>query len=163
MEEKEKINKYLFICDQPHEHWYQQIYNDYYPESPHNSKHLFDIYTLTHIFWSALITLILKKFMSTNYAVILTFLVTAAFEIFENLDAQIIKYRRIEVDSTGKSSYRGDSFINSIGDIIGNMIGIYIGITLSNQNTLIILLILFLVITNIVGFSYWTDFFQFLS
>ena len=93
----------------------------------------------------------------------MVFLFTTLFEIHENLPEQIIKYRRIEVDSSGKSSYRGDSLINLIGDIIGNVIGIYLALTLGNSITTIILIILFLVITNVVGLSYWVEFLEFID
>ena len=154
----------LSICDQLHGNWYENIYNSYYPNSPHNSKHLFDIYTLSHIFWSALLVIILKKIFNDKLGLALpigVFLLTTYFEIHENTEEQIVKYRRIEIDSSG-TSYRGDSLINLIGDIIGNIIGIYLGLALSNQAISIVLVILFLVITNIVGFSYWLEFFEFL-
>lgn len=44
------IIKHIHICDQPHDHWYEQLFTRYYPYSPHNSKHLIDGYSLTHIF-----------------------------------------------------------------------------------------------------------------
>ena len=155
--------KYLYFCDQPHKHWYEHIYNTYYPNSPHNSKHLFDIYTLTHIFWSLLLVLLLKKtFGFSIYVPIFVFIITTVFEIHENLKEQIIRYQRIEINSTGISSYRGDSLLNLIGDIFGNILGIILALTLNNEYNVIILLILFMVITNIVGISYWTDFLTFI-
>lgn len=156
--------KYIYICDQPHKHWYEYIYNSHYVNSPHNSKHLFDIYTLSHIFWGALLTLVGRTiFNNSIYVPIGVFILTTYFEIHENIKDQIVKYRRIEIDSNGTSSYRGDALINSIGDIIGNVIGIYLVLSLPFSIIMIILIILFMVITNVVGLSYWTEFFEFLT
>lgn len=41
----------MIICDQEHKNWYEHIYAPYSINSPHNSKHMFDIYSLTHIFF----------------------------------------------------------------------------------------------------------------
>jgi len=94
---------------------------------------------------------------------ILIFILTTLFEIYENLDEQIIKYNRIEKDSSGKSTYRGDSFINVLGDILFNLIGVLLGYYLSFHNSILILFIIFLVVTNVVGFNYWTEFISFIQ
>jgi hypothetical protein len=158
-----KIKK-LFICDQPHEHWYEYLYNSYKVNSPHNSKHLFDIYSITHVFWFALLSILLKNIKIFDKEIIIIALVflSIVFEIHENTDKQIILYNRIEQSSTGISSYRGDSFINVIGDIACNFIGIMIGFNINYYNTFIILVILFLIITKMVGLEYWSDFLKFL-
>jgi hypothetical protein len=144
--------------------WYEQIYSPYYINSPHNSKHLFDIYTLTHIFWAIIMTVFLKLFIKNNLAIfIFVLVIKILFEIHENRPSQIIKYNRIEKDSSGNTTYRGDTLINSIGDIIGGIIGIYIGLYITNYVVILsILSILFLVITNTVGISYWSEFFGFI-
>lgn|SRR3990170_1473525 len=156
--------KRLLICDQPHKHWYEYIYNSYYPQSPHNSKHIFDIYSLTHIFWPMILVFIGKKiFGKSKWIPIIIFMVTTFFEIYENLPEQIIKYHRIEIDQDGKSSYRGDSLINLIGDILFNIIGICLGYYVDSWlNFFIIILIVFTIITSVVGISYWTSFIKFL-
>lgn len=153
----------LIYCDQPHANMYDQIYASYYPKSPHNSKHLFDIYTNTHIFWLMLFMFIGKKLCPDHKQEIATLLLIASswFEIYENQLEQIIKYRRIEINSMGETSYRGDSLINSIGDLLGNFIGIYLGYNLDDSFCLLILIALFFVVTSTVGFSYWTDFIEF--
>ena len=155
--------KRLLICDQPHKYWYEYLYNTYYPNSPHNSKHLFDIYSLTHLFWPMLLTFLCKNIFGNNILIpIILIILTTYFEIHENLEKQIIKYYRIEVNSNGQSSYRGDSLINSVGDILVNIFAIYIAFNATNITTLIILFILFGVITKIIGFSYWIEFLGFL-
>ena len=156
--------KRQFICDQPHQHWYEYLYNSYETNSPHNSKHFLDIYSLTHIFWFTLLSMMLKnmKILNDEYIIIGLVMLSVLFEIHENTDKQIILYHRIEQSTTGVSSYRGDSFINVIGDIMCNLIGVYIGFSVNNYSSSIFLIILFIIITKIVGFEYWTDFFKFL-
>lgn len=161
------------LCDQPHSKWHEYIYHKYYPNSQHNSKHMFDVYSLTHTFWSfflfvALRTILPKiNFKITDFQLaMLVFVFTTYFEIHENEEEQIVKYRRIEINENGESSYRGDTMINILGDITSNSIGIYLGYILSNglsSYIIPVLLLLFGLITKIVGMGYWIEFFQFLS
>ena len=145
----------ILCCDQPHKYWFEQIYWPFSINSPHNSKHLFDIYSLTHIFWLLLLSIICKNlFYNKTIPITLLIITSTLFELYENSNDQIIKYNRIEVNSMGESSYRGDSLINLIGDIISNLIGIYIAYEYSNNISIIILILLFLIITFVVGFSY---------
>lgn len=154
----------IHICDEPHDSWLEYIYSKYSPDSPHTSKHLFDIYTLTHIFWFIPAGYFLKNFQSITlyFIAIVIAILGVLFEVHENMPEQIKKYQRIEVDKTGEAKYRGDSTINLIGDIIGNSVGMYVGYNLKNITELVAVLSLFFIaITSIVGFSYWTQLFKF--
>jgi hypothetical protein len=160
----------ISACDQPHKYWYEYLWSSYYPLSPHNSKHLFDIYSFTHLFWLMLLTLIFKKIFSQQFCpqqcrliVVALIIISTYFEIHENKQEQIVKYRRIEINSSGNTSYRGDSILNIIGDVIFNLIGIYLGIVLGEHSIIMILVGIFALIVKVVGFSYWTEFFRFLS
>ena len=154
--------KRIHICDQPHKYWYEHIFNYYYEGSPHNSKHMFDIYSLTHIFWPMLLMLLMRDVLGYGRSVIIIFLISTFFEVYENQPEQIKKYHRIEVDSSGESSYRGDSTINIIGDILFNIFGIYLGYSIkSNKLAQLVLLMVFITITKVVGFNYWTEFITF--
>lgn len=156
--------KRIHICDQPHTYWYEYIYNTWSPSSPHNSKHLFDIYTLTHIFWPLLLTYMAKRVfpLDIRMIIIITLLVVY-FEIHENNSENVKKYNRIERDSSGKSSYRGDSTINIIGDILANLVGIYLGYTIGSTTQIVLILaILYFIVTDTVGLRYWREFFRFL-
>lgn len=165
------------ICDQNHEKWYEYIYYPYYKDSTHNSKHMFDIYTLTHVFWSAVLMYIISNMnlielnttLSATLSVtaIVSLIITVYFEYHENLPESIKKYRRLEIDSMGKTTYRGDTTINIFGDIIGNVIGIILIVLamtdiMTIQDVLLILLLIFIYVTNVVGIEYWTDFISFL-
>lgn len=157
--------KRLHICNQPHNAWCEYIYNSYYPNSPHNSKHLFDIYTSSHLFWPMFMMFTGKKIFKNDYwhvIAIIIAVIVSVFEIHENLPKQIRKYHRIEVNSMGKSVYRGDSTINILGDLIVNFIGIYLGYVLSDVHIIFSLFCVFIIMTNVVGLSYWTDFLNYL-
>lgn len=154
-----------WICDQYHNNWYEHIYTHYEKYSQHNSKHLIDIYSLTHVFWSIFIIGFLKFIIipiSIHHVIFIAILLIL-FEIHENLPEQIKKYRRIEINSAGKTSYRGDTILNFIGDIAFGFLGLYIGYKLSKLYIFIILIILFITITNVVGINYWIDFIKFIN
>ena len=157
--------KRLHICDQSHDHWYEHIYSPYCVNSPHNSKHMFDIYSLTHIFWPLLFSWLFKKLLNKNgYMFIAMIIITTLFEIHENIPKNIIRYRRVEINQSGHTTYRGDSTINIIGDILLNIIGIYIGFHFDNDVLIgIILTITFLIVTIVVGINYWIEFIQYLT
>jgi len=108
-------------------------------------------------------TSLIKNFIGNDVAIIIMIVLAFTFEIHENLDKQIVLYHRIEQTSTGLSSYRGDSFVNVIGDLLCNFIGIAIGYQTNSFVTIVILTILFITITKNLGLEYWDDFFKFLS
>jgi hypothetical protein len=160
------IVKRLHYCDQPHDHWYEHIFHKYYLGSKHQSKHMIDDFTLTHIFWPILFYYLLKV-INIHCPEMIVLICTSFFEIYENMEHQIVKYHRIEIDSSGESTYRGDSTINIIGDLMSHVISIYVAIYLFNTknnhlNILLTLLILFCTITKLVGISYWTEFMEFM-
>jgi hypothetical protein len=83
------------------------------------------------------------------------------FEVVENTESQIIRYRRIEINDKGETTYRGDSAINVIGDIMMNLLGIALGYYLSDSNCLSILILQFAIITLVLRTNYWISFFNF--
>lgn len=155
----------LIYCDQPHEKWYEYLFSAYH-NSPHNSKHLFDIYTLTHIWWSLLLTFILLMIFRTRSktAIYAAIAITTIFELLENTPSNIRKYRLVELQNSETSHFSGDSLINIIGDLLANFIGIALALYFIDNPICIIVILaaLFVVITCQVGFKYWIDFFQFL-
>lgn len=151
------------ICDQQHSSIIEHIYSPFKnQDSPHNSKHLFDIYSLTHIFWCMALAFTFLGRLSPKQIWIIALVLSIMFEIYENSPTQIEKYRRIETNSQGSSSYRGDTVINLIGDIITNMIGVYLALNLPIYSVIMILVGLFIRITQVLGVKYWTETFQFI-
>lgn len=86
--------------------------------SPHNSQHLVDPYTLTHVLhgiaFYALVWALAGGRLSPRQRFLLAMAVEAAWEIFENTDFVIQRYR----EATISLDYFGDSVINSLGDIL---------------------------------------------
>jgi Protein of unknown function (DUF2585) len=91
----------------------------------HNSQHLFDPYTFTHIlhgvlyFW--LITLIFKK-MPILWQFVLAIFIACGWEILENSKFIIERYRA----ETISLDYTGDSIANALSDIFSCGVGFYI-------------------------------------
>lgn len=93
--------------------------------SPHNSQHVIDPYTFTHVlhgilfFWIA--RLIFRK-MPLAWRLLIAITVESAWEVVENTDMIINRYR----EATISLDYFGDSIINSLGDILSFAIGFWI-------------------------------------
>ena len=85
--------------------------------STHNSQHLVDAYTLTHVLHGIALYAILWALAGARLEQRNRFLVAmaveTAWEIFENTDFVIGRYR----EATISLDYFGDSILNSIGDI----------------------------------------------
>lgn len=91
--------------------------------SPDTSQRLADPYTFTHVLHGILLYAALARLpwsLGTKLAVATS--IEAAWEILENTDAVIQRYRA-ETVSLG---YDGDAVINSIGDLLAMMAGFYL-------------------------------------
>jgi hypothetical protein len=91
-------------------------------KSSHNSQHLFDPYSLTHMlhgvifYW--LLTWGLPR-MPLAWRLALAVSLEAGWEVFENTELVIQRYRM----ATLALGYQGDSVANSLGDIVSCAIG----------------------------------------
>jgi hypothetical protein len=88
----------------------------------HNSQHLFDPYSLTHmlhgvIFYGLLAVAAPRLPMSWRIACAIS--LEAAWELFENSNLVIERYRT----ATISLGYQGDSIANSLGDILSCALG----------------------------------------
>lgn len=102
--------------------------------SAHNSQHLFDPYSFTHIlhgflfFWA--LNLVARRLWPV-WQLTLAVLLESAWEIIENASFIIDRYRT----ATISIGYSGDTVINSVGDIIvcglGFWLARYLGVRLS--------------------------------
>jgi hypothetical protein len=94
-------------------------------QSSHTSQHLFDPYTLTHVlhgvmfFWVAAV--LLGK-LSAGWRLFAATAAEAAWEVLENTDAVIEKYR----ENTASLDYFGDSIFNSLGDLLACVLGFWL-------------------------------------
>ena len=100
--------------------WWCQA-DDYVPWSfavfsEHNSQHVIDPYSFTHIlhgileFW--LIGLVFRK-VPVAWRLLIAVLIEGSWEVIENTDYVINRYR----ETTISLNYYGDSIVNSLSDI----------------------------------------------
>jgi len=109
--------------------------------SANNSQHFLDPYSFTHVlhgflfFW--LITLLFKR-LNANWQLALAVVVEAAWEVFENTNFIINRYR----SATAALGYNGDTIVNSSGDILCCLIGFIIARRLGLRRSLIVFVVL---------------------
>jgi hypothetical protein len=87
-----------------------------------NSQHLSDWYSLSHIIHGVLFYALLAYFfprMSVGMRLLLAIGIEMGWELFENTDMIIDRYR----EQALAQGYSGDSVVNSIGDIVSVIIG----------------------------------------
>ena len=109
--------------------WWCQ-HGDFWPtsikvESPHNSQHLFDPYSLSHMLHGLLffgLLWLLRLRIDFRWRVVAATAIEVCWEMLENSPVIINRYRSVTV-SWG---YEGDSIINSLGDIVSFVVGYYI-------------------------------------
>lgn len=108
--------------------WCQQ--HDYAPisitvQSPHNSQHVFDAYSLSHVLHGVLFFgffWLFRKRMSFGWRLVAATAVEVGWEMLENSPIIINRYRA----TTVSLGYEGDSIINSLGDILSYLAGFYL-------------------------------------
>jgi hypothetical protein len=89
--------------------------------SAHNSQHLVDPYTFTHVLHGVLYYALLRLLLGARWPsarLLLALGLEAAWEIVENTPTVIAAYRQ-----TMAVGYAGDSIANSLGDIASCMLG----------------------------------------
>jgi hypothetical protein len=85
--------------------------------SAQNSQHLFDWYSPSHVIHGFLFYALLWPFRrrwSLGLRLLLALVIEGAWEIIENTDAIIDRYR----EATVSLNYRGDSVVNSVMDLL---------------------------------------------
>lgn len=90
--------------------------------SAHNSQHLFDPYSFTHLLHGILFFGILAKGLprlSMSWRLALAVFIEVAWELFENSEFVIERYR----SATASLGYQGDTIANSLGDILSCALG----------------------------------------
>ncbi|QEG43516.1 DUF2585 family protein [Roseimaritima ulvae] len=94
--------------------------------SPHNSQHLIDPYSLSHLEHGLALFLMLhlvaKRWLTQRQMIYIVAIVEAVWEIAENTPWMIERYRT----ATISLDYFGDSILNSLGDLVMCLIGVQI-------------------------------------
>ena len=107
------------------------------------SKQIFDIYTFSHITHGILFYFILKILnIKPLTGLYITIIIETLWEIFENTDYIINKYRKTY------KLYKGDSIVNIIGDIILTIVGYIIAFKYP------VISIIYIFISEIILFPY---------
>src|SRR5687767_8654500 len=105
--------------------------------SSHNSQHFFDPYSFTHVLhgfaFCWLLTLAIPR-ISATWRLTLATLLEAAWEVFENTEFVIQRYR----EETAALGYNGDSIFNSFGDILTCIIGFMIAQRLGFKRSVLV-------------------------
>jgi len=108
--------------------------------SSSNSQQLFDPYSFTHVlhgfllFW--IISLVFRR-LAPEWQISLALISEAAWEIFENTEFVINRYRT----ETAALGYSGDTVVNSIGDLLCAFVGMMIARQLGYRRSLIVFLV----------------------
>ena len=105
----------------------QLWYND--PWGPEGSQHLFDWYSPSHLihgllFYAAL--WLLARRVPMGWRFLIAVAVECAWELLENSDAVIQRYRTV----TASKDYLGDSVLNSVNDVVCMAAGFWLARTL---------------------------------
>ncbi len=113
--------------------------------SSDNSQHLLDPYTFTHVlhgvafYW--IITWLWPR-MRSSWQILIAVALEAAWEVFENTNFVIDRYRT----ATAALGYTGDTVVNSLGDIVCCLAGFLIAKRLGFRRSLVVFILLELIL-----------------
>jgi hypothetical protein len=102
----------------------------------HNSQHLFDPYSFTHVLhgigFYGLLYLIFRRKIPLAWLLFIAVFAESAWEVLENSNAVIERYRA----ATISLEYFGDSITNSFGDVLCCIAGFFIAHKLAFRRSL---------------------------
>ena len=93
--------------------------------TPQDNMHLIDWYTPSHVIHGVLffgLLWLLARRLGLGWRLLIATLVEAAWEVTENTNAVIDRYRAVTVSS----DYNGDSVVNSLSDIAAMWLGFWL-------------------------------------
>ena len=105
--------------------------------SADTSQHLFDPYSFTHVLhgfaFCGLLALLLPR-VGWRWRLVLAVALEAAWEVIENTDFVINRYR----ETTAALGYTGDTVVNSLGDVAACALGVLLARRLGALKTLLV-------------------------
>jgi hypothetical protein len=113
--------------------------------SANNSQHFLDPYSFTHVLHGFLFFWVIAWLLSrlrANWQLALAVAVEAGWEVFENTNFIIDRYR----SETAALGYTGDTVVNSFGDILCCLLGFIVARRLGLRRSLVVFAILELVL-----------------
>ena len=113
--------------------------------SPHNSQHFLDPYSFTHVLHGFVLCWLLALSIPrvpVVWRLGVALLLEAAWEVFENTEFVIQRYR----DATAALGYHGDSVANSLGDILICGLGFMVARRLRFRRSLLVFVAMELVL-----------------
>lgn len=93
--------------------------------SSHNSQHLFDPYSFSHLLHGLIFFFVLRWLVpriAWSWRALMALAIEAGWEILENSPIIIERYRA----ATASLGYSGDSIVNSVGDLVSCALGLLI-------------------------------------
>lgn len=109
-------------------------------ESPHNSQHVFDPYSLSHMLHGLIFFWLLwlaRRRLDARWRVVAATAIEVGWELLENSPLVIERYRSVTI-SWG---YEGDSIINSLGDVVSFVVGYFIASKLGLWRSVVLFLL----------------------
>jgi hypothetical protein len=105
--------------------------------SADNSQHLFDPYALTHVLHGFLfcgLLALIAPGLDARWRLCLAVAAEALWEVVENTEFVVNRYR----ETTAALGYRGDTVINSLGDVAACAVGFVIALRLGWRRALLV-------------------------
>ena len=112
---------------------------------PHNSQHLFDPYSFIHVLHGLLFFWLFAwacPRLAPTWRVCLAVALSASWELFENSEFVIQRYRA----ATASAEYAGDTIANSLGDILSCALGFGLASRLGFRGSIVCILVTELVL-----------------
>lgn len=111
------------------------------PATMHNSQHVFDWYSFSHLLHGVIFFLLLAWLvpkLGTALKLLVATAIEAAWEVVENSPIVIERYR----NATAAVGYSGDSIVNSVGDLLFMAAGFFVARAIGWKGSVVLFLVL---------------------